>query len=785
MVFGPFTIQLMASSSTQNSSTIALWSGRLLLPLTLMLLALVLVRCVVAISPELYWDVDPRSAAGAVDVIFMGPTGAAVLDTLSVAVAGASLLLHVLAGGSLRWGSITLAALGAGACVVHLFNDVQNLQRGMSWIAAVCLAIATVHLASRRSLRLWMSAGLVALLVPLLLDSLLYVWIEHPGTVQMFMRDEAEILAARGWEEGSAQHLAYLRRLERPDMTGVFSLSNVFGSVIMAMTVIAGANLVGIVRRDGWWRAMIPAGLVLAGLITVVLSRSRGAAVSLICAALFLAICMSAAWRRWHWRITSLAAVTLVLLAVLTVLLHGLAGPPDTSEGKLISMLFRYQYWQGALGMVMSEAVPRAILGVGPGAFQELYLAHKSSLSPEEVTSAHNLFVDFIAMLGLGGWAWSALLMIWLWQAGRCNPFVGYDVDPDVVRTPSSRPRTSTSRGRVTEIRSSENLRVLLLALSIFGTALVFHLVAITLEFLLVWLFGALAFSLCVTRWVRGVWSAPGWTGFGLFIAATALLMHNQIEMTFFHQGAAVVAWFIVALAAATPAGPNTVNAQQPLSVRRWPRLAVPLAILFGAGVMATSYVKPVRVQQVALREGAVLLRQGDMIGAIDQLGLAIDALPIAPRPYRSRARLLLELAIYEARSGRKDLSRQFLRSALATLDQSTFHGLDRTALIRLRAIVNEQAAEILDEPIRLQTALDDWCRVTTRSPYGLQDHMRLADLQWRLGDFASVGMTYRRCLALSEQAYLDPVRQLSERDRQRIEQRLEQMVNKGVGASS
>ena len=62
---------------------------------------------------------------------------------------------------------------------------------------------------------------------------------------------------------------------------------------------------------------------------------------------------------------------------------------------------------------------------------------------------------------------------------------------------------------------------------------------------------------------------------------------------------------------------------------------------------------------------------------------------------------------------------------------------------------------------------------------------MRLADLQWRLGDFASVGMTYRRCLALSEQAYLDPVRQLSERDRQRIEQRLEQMVNKGVGASS
>ena len=43
--------------------------------------------------------------------------------------------------------------------------------------------------------------------------------------------------------------------------------------------------------------------------------------------------------------------------------------------------------------------------------------------SPEEVTSAHSMVVDWVSMLGVSGLAWAALVGILLWRAGRqINP---------------------------------------------------------------------------------------------------------------------------------------------------------------------------------------------------------------------------------------------------------------------------------------------------------------------------------------------------------------------------
>ncbi|NBX40780.1 MAG: hypothetical protein EBR15_05065, partial [Gammaproteobacteria bacterium] len=80
------------------------------------------------------------------------------------------------------------------------------------------------------------AAILLAAAVPIVARGLIQVWIEHPQMVAEFRAHKQEILAARGWAEGSPQALTYERRLVQPEATAWFGLSNVASSALAACT---------------------------------------------------------------------------------------------------------------------------------------------------------------------------------------------------------------------------------------------------------------------------------------------------------------------------------------------------------------------------------------------------------------------------------------------------------------------------------------------------------------------------------------------------------------------
>lgn len=722
----------------------------LLTVLAVAVLALVLVHCVVGVFPVVYWDVNPRSAAGATAATALGPASAAWFNVLSVAVAAAALAGHVAAGGRINATAVVLTFLGMAACAWHGSEHIEDLRRGSAWMAAAALALAGFHLAQHERPRRYFAAALVAMLVPFVLQAITYVYVEFPATVRHFEQNEREIIEGRGWELGSPQHVLFVRRLRSPDALGSFGLSNVFGSVAGALTLLATALAVGNAKAGRWRHAWLPLLAAVGGLVTVLLTHSKGAAVALMAGLPLLAWAWWApAWgRRRH--VLPTAALLLVVLAIGAVLARGALGPPKTHTGER-SILFRYHYWLGATRALAARPVRDVVLGTGIKGFHRAYQVHKSPLNPEAVTSAHNVFVDDVVMLGLGGLAWSCLLIWWLWRGGVAAG-AAYALGPHASagrgRAPPDQPNDRL------EVRGTELLAAAVLAVALFGTQLAVEgRSLLTPVSFLVWSFGAIGFIA-----VFAFLATPGWVDaaaltVGLFAAAALALLHGQIEMTFFQEDAVMVVFFVVAVAAApgaavaaTMGGAESVSEPQSTPIRRW--LAPALLAVLALGMIA-GYAVGLTRQQLALKAGASALRAGQVDDALAKLDDAIRLLPTDPSPYIWRAKLLVE-----APGGDVE--------ALHTLDAAERAGLGDLSLLQLRA----QLFAYISDPPKLEQAVHAWQRVLEANPYGLQDHLQLADLYWHMNRHDDAGKIYRRCLLLDGQAYLDPAKQLTERQR-------------------
>ena len=731
----------------------------MLVGLTLAVLALVLVRCVVAFSPEVHWDVNPLSDAGSIVSTMLGPAPALWLDVLSVAVAAAALAAHVAAGGKISRLSVALALLGIGACAYHGPEHAEDLRRGAAWIAAAALALAGFHLAQHERPRRYIAAALMAMLVPMLLQAAVYIYFELPATVKHFLQNERQLLDGRGWTFGSPQHELFKRRLLSVDAMGAFGLSNVFGSVTGAITLLAIGVAAGGAKARIWRQALLAGAAAAAGIVTVWMTHSKGAAAVLIACVALVAVTLWLPMRLSRRHLPSIAAILLIVLAIGAVLVRGAAGPPQTHEGER-SVFFRYQYWQGAVTAVTDQPVSDAAFGVGIKGFQQAYQVYKDPLNPEVVTSAHNVFVDNIVMLGFGGLAWSVLLLWWLWRSGVTAATVCTGTADDEQQ------QTTRDGDGLLDVAGVDMLFGVVLAAAVFGTEFAVSGVALlTPSSFVGWSFGAIGFIACFVLLATPGWVRPGAATVGLFAAATMLLVHNQIEMTFFHESAAVVVFFIVAVAAASvPGGGKSIR---PSSVTSW---IAPFLLLVVALGLTVWWAIPLTRQQLITADAADALRDHRDSDAIDLLGEASELIATDPTPYVQRARLLIAAVGRDGRTA--EVAEPIFEQIERTLDAAAGAKLRDLSLLRLRAKLHEYKAQMLNRPGELDKAMTAWDQVLSANPYGLQSHLEAADMYWRMGRPDDARGLYQRCLLLDKQAYLDPGKQLNDEDRQRARTR-------------
>lgn len=739
----------------------------------------VLLPCLVSFTPELYFDVDPRSDSGKVLATALGPTGTAWLSVYALIATAFAMGVYAWCGGRVRWWAIVLAAIGMAFAGWHMSRSYPDLIHAGPWIAAACVALALYHLGclseGGAGVRRLVAAMLVAMLVPITLNGAYYILVEHPMTVEQFRLHEADFLRSRNWEAGSPQHELYVRRLESPDVIGAFGLSNVLGSIVAALTVLALAwGVAGVCRLAGatkpsttsedsaaparnplnaggeWWTIPV-AGLIAAmGLITLALTHSKGAAGGLAAGVIvLLAGFLVMRTRRWFWMPPVLAVVLLVGAMGIVVYRGAVMGPPPPEVGVAgeRSLLFRYQYWRGAID-VAAENGPAMLGGIGPAGFKAGYTAVKSPLSPEEVTNAHSLLIDYPTMLGLGGVAWCALLLLWLWS-GRVRP----DRGPSVS----------------TVDRRDKHWLVLLgvAGAVLFGARYIVIFDTLYFETALLWiasLAGFLAASALLVR--SGV--ADAWLRLGLFATAAVLLIHNQIEMSFFQVSSAFTVWGVVGLAGSWS---REEAGQLAYRLVTWAPagglLALALAMIIGYAVPVTTF----QSHQSAAREAMIA---GRPLLAIESLDTAGQAQPSDRTTLRWRVGLRLEWAEALLLQNQPAKARAVIDQATDIIDESRAAGVDPTNTDRLSASVDERVAMMFDDPSRLAAAAASLERVIERVPTSLPDTMRLADLYWAMNERERAATLYRRALELSGLSYLDPAKGLNAVELDRATQRSE-----------
>lgn len=386
------------------------------------MLCCIVLRVVVSYDPFPGWMDDPTQLPWVASTI--GPTGSVVIDLLLMLSAGIVVGVSSHQGSKFRPRDARVwqwSFAGVVGVVIHAWSsdgDVDRVTIGLQWSAAI-LAGAAAFIASHDPQCRRLTAGVLLGCVGLVAcrAGVQYL-VENPQTYADFKANKANILAAHGWTEDSPLAKSFERRVSQSDAGGWFGLSNVLGS--FAAGSVVGLGTLGLLA----WRAarvqgaraatgsmLILLGVLVAG-ATLAFSMSKGAILAAACGGAVVVVARAMSHRKSVSHLGPWLGVACIGLPMMAVAARGMLG--DRLEE--LSLRFRWFYWQGAWN-VLGEGY--ALWGVGPGAFQDAYTRAKPSISPENVSSAHNAIVDVVVSLGVFGMMWALLVVLASAWAGR------------------------------------------------------------------------------------------------------------------------------------------------------------------------------------------------------------------------------------------------------------------------------------------------------------------------------------------------------------------------------
>ncbi len=729
-------------------------------------------RCVIVFAPQVVFDIDPAIAYvvyrdGTMDAATLpglGPAGSLFLDALLLAACGAALLGETLARRGIEWPILALALVPAPAVAWHGLADAGDLWRGSTWLAAAVACVTAAHLGRDRSIRLAMVSLLAAVLVPVLMRGALQSAIsidgwslrgpEHRETIAEFERYRDEFYRDRGWEQDSASARIYEERLRQPDPRGWFPTTNIFASMMAFGVVLCAGLCVGAVkdRLGAKWVVALAAGAGAAA-AALLLSGSKGA---VLAAAAGLAMLAAPWWARGRLRDVlarrgGVLAIGLVLAAALAIAVRGLLGESLLGER---SLLFRWHYLAGAAQIV----VRHGLIGAGPNGFQAAYLECRLPRSPEEVMSAHNLAADWLADLGLAGLGWVALVAILVWRAGGRlqgqEPGGGYVPARKLLLAAGAVALVALAPAVLVEYAAVDTPAK---ELSRLAGLVGFVLAAVILN-------GALE---------RSRQALADWT---VAAAAVALVVHAQIEMTFFDPGSVTWMMSVLGLAGGT-GGRFGAGGDAP---RRAHMIvgAASGALLLGAAA-ALSLIGAARAARAeAMTVGAARLIVNAR-GAEQQTWARQEAaglLETAWREHMPSDAALLDQAVREllkAAQLAKETDRPRLAAAAVELARRAAAAGGRPSSTALLAEALSLKALLSGESADWQEAFEAARQLAAMDPHGIAPWRTLGDVLWAGGRRDDAAAAYERALRNDENFALDPMRQLSTRDRGIIQDRI------------
>ena len=708
-----------------------------------LLAALASLRTLVAISPSIWFDVDPGLGADrageALPMAGIGPSGSLAIDLAMMAVS-AWLLLAFAGRAAMLVAAAALAVLPADLMVDE--SAARLGWRGWDWVAAWVASAAAVAVARnpRAEARLAWSAMVSVLLgtCGAWLARGGWQWlVEHPDTVAFFRSGQGQaFLTDRGWEPDGPQAMTYIRRLEQREMTGWFGLANILSGVL----AVAAVALVGVPRvegrRGGSW--MLLAG---ACAVAVLLNGGKGAIVAMGFGLLAVAILRM---RRCSPTLCATAAISFVLLSSLAAVVRGLL-PGIWPVGER-SLLFRWHYLQTA----WPAWLERPLRGTGAERFQDASARWRPADAVELVQSAHAAFVDWVCQLGAGGAAWIlAAMALLIWSAR------GAAQEPPPLPAPPA--------------RDGRPQWIVTLA-CVLAAAVALRLEAHTLGSmdLVVRLVGTAAWAGTAVMLLPRLWSARSCGARLLFPAALVAICHAQVEMTLWNPGSA--AWLLLVVGAAIPPHALATDARE-LAVppRRWMRASAASLALVAMVMALPAWGVQRRIErglESAAQSLVHRLRPGSGVEAAVARREAADAL----RPWSRLLACDQLLRAAVATGPASTRGKADLRAACVDADDAVDRGPGLLMATRLEALQQASLAwlalaEATGEHPDLVGARERALAVTELDRRSAALWLRAARLAERVND-PDAAVYARRAIAADDAMALDPLTRLAPRDR-------------------
>ncbi len=718
------------------------------------LMILVAVRVLVAFDLKPMWDLT--AADNVVDRMRFDHVAAGICDGLFVLLLWVVLVARLICRRGVYGWAIGAWAIGSGFALYHGWDNAADFRFGSVWIGALSAGLTAMHLADHFKLRRLLMVSCAMLVLPLGLNAVHQITIQHQRDIEHYEQNKKQVLAEHGWEPGSAEQRKFQTRLYQNEATGAFGLANVFGSAAMGLMFLAGGVAMaawrgGVAKSVKWTCAAV----AVLGAATAALSVSKGVAA----AAGIAFIAVAATWRlnrkrpdAMRWIAVSLFVVSLGGIAVLWRV--ALLGIPPTDQGER-SLLFRYMYWDGAARMLYHND---PVLGVGPGQFQRQFQQHKQpytvdgapagqAVCPEDVIDPHNVFVAYLATLGVGGLAWGAILIGWLVRAARNAADAWSEDSPAAVAAP---PR-------------SQSQWLIPGAIGAGWYAVVFfkHGPMMTVDNAIILAVSVALFVLLTGKLLQSALDER-WMALGAWGAAAGILLHNQIEMAMTHVMAATLMMVILGAAAG--------SAKQSMpKARRWPAAIPGLAacivlVLMGRGVTLQHYqrylVSQCRGDTARWIPVENILQQTAAIRELNATWYDSHLYFQASVWDFSRS-----LSLLKDKDG-MGMMRQWLKSTRNVAEER-----DDPRVWKLLAGIHSQN---LDAEHDRQAAFHALKMLLRCTRYDIGQHLYAADTAWAMGDRGMARRWYERALILEKLNYLDPNSAMRAQDRRRAQRRLE-----------
>ncbi|MSR42186.1 MAG: O-antigen ligase domain-containing protein [Phycisphaerales bacterium] len=774
------------------------------------ILLIAVLRTAFVILPIPIFDVDP--ARDPTPGIGIGPAASLFLDALLLFASGLALVAEARAGRRLSQWCVLLAVVPAVSVIYWATQDAADAFRGFTWLAAACAFVALAHLVRERAMRIVAISVLISASAPLIVRGMEQAFVEHAATVSQFESTKSQVLAERGWEPDSSAARTYTRRLMQREATGWFGLSNPYSSVMATASVVLCALAVSAWRsrrRDSDASESIASGIALTvslcallALLMLGLNFGKGAIAALLLG------CAVVLWSGWKARAPQPKfVVVLACFAFLAMLARATLGE---NFGET-SLYLRSLYLDGAL----RAFAHMPMFGVAPDGLQSAFMQLKPSNCPEDIQSAHSVFVDWIVLLGPLGMAWAAMLAISM--RGAFTESAGEALDAAEI---SSR-----------AVRVAFGIVIVGLVAQAFIEAPILDTFSLSLRaagwMLFVGLAACCAFVLAAApSRVLGIVAVAG---------AVVVLAHAQIEMTFFLPGSVV--WMTAMLACATTlALPDAKSAEcaHESSIRQQLLASVPALLAVCALYFAlqerqveqrleraAEVVRPLADVRAAWSALSKSLAQGKATEAeVDQLVHAVRAASIdathlravesalASRSMQAVAATIVQLDI----ALRKQAAQELLSDAGIFGDRAEWNRLPREAAVKQLAASGRRAlgvktaaydADSLEGAIQLthskqssranlrllfmrcdleleqlqfarqqsasaevtqvkaQSMLEDFTQAAHAAPHSPMRWILLGDLQEIAGFDEDARASWRRACEVNAALHLDPLAQL------------------------